>query len=118
MSTAIAFDTLSYAKKMVKVGFTQQQAEGQAEAMAEIIDEKLATKQDIRELDLKIEANKNELLQKIDLNRGELLHEIGTNKGELLLKIESNKNELLLKLGGMIAGSTGILVILMKLFRL
>jgi len=47
MAHAITFDTLAYAKKLTAVGFTQQQAEVQAEALIEIVDENLATKQDI-----------------------------------------------------------------------
>lgn len=50
MSEHIMFDTLAYAKKLKSAGFTEDQAEIQAEALAEIIDEKLATKQDIRDL--------------------------------------------------------------------
>lgn len=46
MST-LAFDTLAYAKKLKAAGVPEQQAEVQAEAFAEIIDERLATKQDI-----------------------------------------------------------------------
>ncbi len=37
MPSALAFDTLSYAKKLKSVGFTEQQAEVQAEAVVEII---------------------------------------------------------------------------------
>ena len=48
--TTISFDTLAYAKKLIAAGFTQQQAEVQAAALKEIIDERLATKQDIRDL--------------------------------------------------------------------
>jgi len=47
---AVAFDTLAYAKKLKEAGFTEQQAEAQAEALAEIVNERLATKQDIAEL--------------------------------------------------------------------
>ena len=47
MSNAIAFDTLAYAKKLKKAGFTEAQAEVQAEALASIIDNRLATKEDI-----------------------------------------------------------------------
>ncbi len=36
-----------YAKKLKKAGFTEQQAEAQVQVLAEIIDENLATKQDI-----------------------------------------------------------------------
>lgn len=46
----ITFDTLQYAKKLKEVGFTEQQAEIQAEAIKDLINDKLATKQDLREL--------------------------------------------------------------------
>ena len=52
MSHAITFDTLAYAKKLMAVGFTQQQAEVQAETFAEIIDEQLASKRDLKELEI------------------------------------------------------------------
>lgn len=47
MSHALTFDTLAYAKKLKAAGFTDQQAEVQAETMAELIDQNLATKADI-----------------------------------------------------------------------
>ena len=54
MSQAAIFDTLAYSKKLKAVGFTEEQAEVQAETFAEIIDEKLATKQDLKELELRL----------------------------------------------------------------
>lgn len=77
-NNAIVFDTLRYAKKMQGLGFTQQQAEGQAEALAEIVDEKLATKRDLKELE----------------------------------------QRMTIKLGSIMLGGLGLLVILMKLFKL
>jgi hypothetical protein len=47
MSQAIAFYTLAYSKKLRAVGVQEQQAEVQAEAMAELIEERLVTKLDI-----------------------------------------------------------------------
>ena len=47
MGQAIAFDTHAYVKKLKAVGFTEEQAEAQAETLAELIDERLATKHDI-----------------------------------------------------------------------
>ncbi len=44
---AIAFDTLAYSKKLKAAGVPEKQAEVQAEAFAEIIEDRLATKQDI-----------------------------------------------------------------------
>ncbi|MBC8419321.1 MAG: CCDC90 family protein [Proteobacteria bacterium] len=48
----LTFDTLAYAKKLKAAGFTEEQAEVQAQAFAEIIEERLATKQDLKELEL------------------------------------------------------------------
>lgn len=47
MGTAMIFDTLQYAKKLKEAGVPEKQAEVQAEALVEIIEDKLATKQDI-----------------------------------------------------------------------
>ena len=64
MTTKI-FNTLNYTNRMMKVGFTREQAEEQAEAINEIISNDLATKQDIlmlkrdiKELELKLAAKK------------------------------------------------------------
>jgi hypothetical protein len=52
--TSISFDTLAYAKKLMAAGFTQQQAEVQAEALRDIIEDKLATKEDLKNLELRL----------------------------------------------------------------
>ncbi len=51
---AIAFDTLAYANKLMNVGFTREQAEVQAEAIAELINDNLATKRDLQELEYRL----------------------------------------------------------------
>ncbi len=50
----ITFDTLSYAKKLKSAGFTEEQAEIQAEAMKEIISTELVTKKDLAEAKVEI----------------------------------------------------------------
>jgi|APFre7841882654_1041346.scaffolds.fasta_scaffold145026_1 hypothetical protein len=61
--TTIPFDTLSYTNRLMKVGFTREQAEGQAELMAETINIQLATKNDLKEL-------KKDLLNKLTWTMG------------------------------------------------
>jgi hypothetical protein len=53
---AIALDTLVYARRLREAGFTEQQAEGQAEALAAAMTDSLATKQDLRELEARIDV--------------------------------------------------------------
>lgn len=57
--TTITFDTLAYSKKLRDAGFTEQQAEAQAAALASVLKETsgdLATKQDVERLSDKVEA--------------------------------------------------------------
>lgn len=54
MSSELIFDTLQYAKKLKAAGVPEKQAEVHAEAMVELIDNKLATKQDLKELELRL----------------------------------------------------------------
>jgi hypothetical protein len=49
---AVAFDTHLYVKRLKAVGFTEEQAEAQAEVLAEIVEDKLATKLDLKELEI------------------------------------------------------------------
>jgi coproporphyrinogen III oxidase len=82
----IAFDTLAYAKRLQAAGFTQAQAEVQAEALAEIVDERLATKQDLRE-----------------------------QEQRLLSRMEQIEYKLTLRLGAMIVAAVGVMATLVKI---
>lgn len=54
MAHTVSFNTLAYAKKLIAAGVPEKQAEVQAEALAEIVEERLVTKQDIKELELRL----------------------------------------------------------------
>lgn len=71
--SAIAFDTLAYAKRLKQAGVPEQQAEVQAEAMAELVEERIATKRDLKELEERISNRLNELEYKITLRLGSLI---------------------------------------------
>ena len=72
MATLIAFDTHSYVKKLVAAGFTEPQAEVQAEALIELVYEGLASKQDLKEFEVRVDARfdrmeaRNEELKALD----------------------------------------------------
>jgi len=65
MAQATTFDTLMYAKKLREAGVPEKQAEIQAEALKEIIDNNLATKQDILDLKREIKDVENNLTRDI-----------------------------------------------------
>lgn len=51
---------MAYAKKFLAAGFTQQQAEAQAEALAEIVNEQLVSRQ---YLDLRLSEMKSDMIK-------------------------------------------------------
>ncbi len=64
----ITFDTLRHSQRMKAVGFTEEQANEQAKAIAEIIDEKLAAKQDLKELEKLLKQDIKELELRLTTN--------------------------------------------------
>jgi len=68
--TAIVFDTLAYAEKLEAAGFTPQQAKGQAHALREIIDDQIATKEDLVALDASVSGK---FAEKLAETRAELI---------------------------------------------
>lgn len=95
-----AFDTLAYAKKLKEAGFTEQQAEVQAEALRAVIDANLATKHDIALVQ-----------QDIALVRREI-KELETTLRHEMNELESR---ITLRLGGLIVAGVAVLAVLMKL---
>jgi ubiquinone biosynthesis protein UbiJ len=53
---AISLDTLVYVRKLREAGFSERQAEGQAEALAAAMTDTFATKPDLRELETRMDA--------------------------------------------------------------
>ena len=107
MGNAIAFDTLAYSKRLKKAGFTDEQAEVQAEAMAELIDERLATKEDVKnsELALKENVKNSELALRRDMKEMELTFDLRLRELEMRLTI---------RLGVMMVASIAIVAVLVK----
>jgi hypothetical protein len=61
MSQAITFDTLGYFERLKAAGVPEPQAKVQADAMREIIEDKLATKTDVLALQKDIAVLRNDL---------------------------------------------------------
>ena len=68
---SIPFDTHAYVKKLEAAGFTEAQVEVQAQALAELVNDQLATKRDIEELRLATQKDIKELelrLREVEAN--------------------------------------------------
>ena len=56
MPQTISFDTFSYVKELKEAGMSEEQAAIQAKTLRRIIDEQLATKRDLDEMELRLKA--------------------------------------------------------------
>ena len=75
MNTAdmLFFDTLAYAKKLKNAGFTEEQAEVQSEALAGVLENNMATKRDIFDLEQKLDQKIETLGYKLTIRLGGML---------------------------------------------
>ena len=73
MGTTLVFDTLAYSKKLKAAGVPEKQAEVQAEAFAEIIEERLATKRDLKDLENKLSRDIKESEMRLTIRLGGMM---------------------------------------------
>ena len=71
--SSIAFDTHAFVKDMTRAGMPEEQAELLARSQATLIDEKLATKQDLKELEARLCRDMKELELRLTLRLGSMM---------------------------------------------
>ncbi len=96
-STTLAFDTHAFVKELTQAGMPEAQAEVLARSQATLIDEKLATKQDLKEIEAHLVRDIKELEARLTRDMKEL---------ELRLTI---------RLGSMVVVAIGVVAALVKL---
>ena len=96
----MAFDTLTYAKKLQEAGVPPQQAEAHAGALKELVEGNLATRQDLLEMEARLEARFSAFEVKM---------------AALEVRMAEMETRLLVRLGAIMVGGIAILGVLMKL---
>lgn len=117
---AVAFDTLTYARRLREVGVPQEQAEAHAEALAAAVTETLATKQDLHELATKQDllATKQDLHDLAAATKQDLtalrqeLRELASATKQDMRELELR---LTIRLGGMMGVSVAVVAALARL---
>ena len=69
----LAFDTHAFVKDLTRAGMPEEQAEVLARSQATLIDEKLATKQDLKELETRLCRDMKELELRLTLRLGSMM---------------------------------------------
>ncbi|MBF0538365.1 MAG: hypothetical protein HQL03_08960 [Nitrospirae bacterium] len=109
MKDTLIFDTHVYVKKLKAVGFTEEQAEVQAEAMSGLIEEGLATKRDLREMEVLLKRDLKELETSFQRDMKELETSLKRDMKELELRLS-------IRLGTIMTAGVAAIAVLMKLF--
>ena len=95
MPAPTTFDTLDYARKLEKAGVPAPQAEMQAQALAQVFAESVASRSDLFGVEQRLDTT-------IDTVESRLTAKIDTVESRLDAKINAVKTELTLDLGGRI----------------
>jgi Skp family chaperone for outer membrane proteins len=119
---AMAFDTLSYSRRLKQAGMPEAQAEAIAEATRDAITADAATKADIERLEAAIKAEFADVRHEIAALRTELKNDIAALRTELkndIVALEARMNalgpQLTIRLGGLIAVGVAVLAAIIKL---
>ena len=88
MST-VTFDTLKFVETLKNAGVPDNQAKAQAEAMKDVLSSEVATKNDLKESELKIEARFNKIEGDISLLKWMLGFNLATSMA-ILFKLFLN----------------------------
>ena len=105
---AIMFDTHAFVKELTQAGMPEQQAEVLARSQTTLIDEKLATKEDLKKQELATKRDLKELEQAMKTDLKELEQAMKTDLKELELRLT-------LRLGSMMVIAIGVVAALVKL---
>ena len=115
----MTFDTHAFVKELTQAGMPEEQAEVLARSQAMLIDEKLATKQDLKELELRLKRDIQELtrdMKELEANltrdMKELEMRLTRDMKELELRL---KHDLTVRLGSMMVVAIGGVAALVKL---
>ena len=116
---AIMFDTHAFVKELTQAGMPEQQAEVLARSQTTLIDEKLATKEDLKKLELATKRDLKELEQAMKTDLKELEQAMKTDLKELEQAMKTDLKELelrlTLRLGSMMVIAIGVVAALVKL---
>ena len=104
----LTFDTHAFVKELTQAGMPEEQAEVLARSQATLIDEKLATKQDLKELELRLKRD----IQELKRDMKELETRLVRDMQEMELRL---KHDLTVRLGSMMVVAIGVIAALVKL---
>ena len=110
------FDTHEYIKDLQQGNVPLKQAEAHSNALKKVLNEELATKRDLNELETKLNAKMDKLEAKIDNKISEVHLQLKDLEGRLNTKIDTAIISLIKWLLPMLLGQAALIIALLKFF--
>ena len=119
MAAAIAFDTYAYVKSLRDVGVPEEVAEVQANALMALIEDRLATKQELFGVEAALKRDNKELEASLKRDMKELEASLKRDVKELETSVKRDIKELemrlLIRLGALLVIAVGAVATLVKI---
>jgi hypothetical protein len=112
VNAQLSFDTLAFVKRLSAAGMDSRQAEVLAEALNEIVFDKLATRSDLKETELGLRSDLKEMEARLRAELKELEARLRAELKELELRLT---NSLTGRMGAMTAATVAVLGALVTL---
>jgi hypothetical protein len=113
--TGVAIDTLRYAKRLRAAGFTEAQAEVQAEALAEAVHDSFLTKDDLASAVEKLNSEIRDVQSGLRKEIQDMQIELKGSEARMRIEIRDLHTNLLRWLIPLIIGQTAVVAALVKL---
>ncbi len=83
------FNTLQYARRLEATGISRDQAEAHVQIMAEIVEDELATKADLKDLGIQLRAEISTLRTELKSEIGELRNDMQKSEYRIVIKLSA-----------------------------
>ena len=117
--TTMTFDTHDFVKEMTQAGMPEEQAEVLAQSQAALIAEKLATKQDLKEMEVGLKRDMKEMEVGLKRDMKEMETRLTRDLKEMELRLKRDmqelKHDMTVRLGSMMVVAIGVVAALVKL---
>lgn len=117
---SLIFNTHQFVKKLIASGMTEAQAEAQMEIFIHFIDNKLATKLSLKEVEANLTRDLKELEVRLETKMKELEVSLESKMKELEINLKSEmrilEKEIVIKLGGMIVVGITVIAAMIRFF--
>ncbi|KPA16118.1 hypothetical protein MHK_003685 [Candidatus Magnetomorum sp. HK-1] len=110
------FDTHESFKVLTQAGFTEEQAEGQVKIISNLIEDKLATKNDLLEIENSMTIKMQQMENSMTIKLKEMENSMQQMENKMLSEILHTRSDLVKWIAGLMVAQAAVFVAMFKIF--